>query len=320
MNILRQPPFPLTVEYSGLEASTAYIVQIYNDHASLIFSNDVESDQYGVVTQELPNNFSKFDETYALYIYSVDESEEADEVVVMDNLYIYRPYINPETLAETPGEIEEYTTLERTARQIIDTIVGGFYYSDSQVETTGLGADYLPIPKRINKINHLYENNVLVYNRFDTSASANPSVYFVTADHSAITIAVSGTYNRSQYKDVTLPIAASDSFQLYGDDYDAVQALTKIKGASMFPQGYDYVLYGEFGWPVVPQDIKDATRMLIEDLKCNKLSYINRYITEYQTDQFKVKYGDLASRGTGNLLVDKILESYSIPLYNFGVI
>ena len=117
-----------------------------------------------------------------------------------------------------------------------------------------------------------------------------------------------------------MPIAASDSFMLYGDDYDAVQALTEVKGAAMFPRDWDYTVYGEWGWPVVPQDIRDATKMLMDDMKCGKLTHIQKYVTEYQTDQFKIKYSDLSLRGTGNLLVDKILENYSIPIYRLGVL
>ena len=176
----------------------------------------------------------------------------------------------------------------------------------------------MPLPQRSNKINQVYENNVKIYDRIDPIDGQY--TYFITPDKSAMTISASGEYNRLQSKQVHLPIAASDSFMLYGDDYDAVQALTEIKGAGVFPKDWDYVVYGEWGWPVVPQDIKNATKLLIDDLKCNNLSYVNKYITEYQTDQFRVKYGDLATRGTGNLIVDKILESYSVPLYKLGVI
>lgn len=318
MDILRQPPFPIEVSYSDLDPDTEYLLEIYDDHTNVVISSSVTSDGSGVVTYQLDSDFEKFDETYSLYIYSLNELLEQDQTIVIDNLYIYRPYINPLSLAETPGEEEEYIVLERTARQIIDTLVGGFYYTRSEVETTGLGADFLPLPQRSNKINQVYENNVKIYDRIDPIDGQY--TYFITPDKSAMTINASGEYNRLQSKQVHLPIAASDSFMLYGDDYDAVQALTEIKGAGVFPKDWDYVVYGEWGWPVVPQDIKNATKLLIDDLKCNNLSYVNKYITEYQTDQFRVKYGDLATRGTGNLIVDKILESYSVPLYKLGVI
>ena len=107
---------------------------------------------------------------------------------------------------------------------------------------------------------------------------------------------------------------------LYGDNYDQEASLTQTRGASIFPKDWDYTVYGEFGWPVVPQDIKDATKMLIQDIECGNLSYVKKYITEYETDQFRVKYSDLSLKGSGNLLVDRILQSYSIPFYRIGVL
>lgn len=320
MDILRQPPFPLQVQYDGLDSDTEYLLEIYDDHSNLVLSEVVESDGSGTILYELTGDFEKYDESYALYIYSLDLNSDPDVTMVIDNLYIMRPYINPLSLAETPGEEEEYILLERTARQIIDTLVGGFYYQKGELETVGIGADYLPLPRRANKIDVVYENNVKVYDRLDPINGQH--TYIITPDKTAMTIQVSAstTYNRMQSKSVHLPIAASDSFMFYDDNYDAIVALTEIKGASMFPKDWDYTVYGQWGWPVVPQDIRDATKMLINDLKCNALTYVNKYITEYETDQFRVKYGDLSTKGTGNLLVDKILEAYSIPLYKLGVL
>ena len=317
MNILRQTPFPLQVSYSELESSTDYILEIYDDHTNLIISEVVSSSSLGEINYQLPQEFEKFDETYSLYVYTITD-DLPDQTVVIDTLYIYRPYVNPLTLTEDTCSQEEYINLERTARQIIDTLVGGFYYYSSEVEASGLGADFLPLPKRSNRINQVYENNVKVYDRLNPISGQY--TYVITPDKTALTIEVSETYNRLQSKSVHLPVAASDSLMLYGDDYDQIMALTQIAGPSMFPKDWDYVVYGEFGWPVVPQDIKDATKMLMEDLRCGKLTYINKYITEYQTDQFKVKYSDMSLKGSGNLLVDKILQNYSVPIYRLGVL
>lgn len=318
MNILRQTPFPLEVSYSGLTPDTEYSLEIYNDHTGLEVSVTVTSDGTGVVSYELPTIFEKYDETYSLYIYALDIDSEPTDTVVIDNLYIYRPYVDPLSLVDIDCDEEEYTNLERTARQIIDTMVGGFYYTKGEIETTGLGSDYLPLYKRANKINAVYQNNVKIYDRI--SPIDGQYTYVLTPDKTAMTIYVDGEYNRLQSKQVRLPVAVSDSFMLYGDDYDAIQSLTEVKGAATFPKDWDYTVYGEWGWPVVPQDIKDATKMLINDMKCGKLSYVQKYVTEYQTDQFKVKYSDLSLKGTGNLLVDKILENYSIPIYRIGVL
>jgi hypothetical protein len=60
----------------------------------------------------------------------------------------------------------------------------------------------------------------------------------------------------------------------------------------------------------VPSDIKEATLMLIDDLKCGKLDYYKRYITSYSTDQFRIQMDKSVIDGTGNILVDKILNKY----------
>lgn len=320
MIVLRQPSsFPITLTYEGLSASTDYSMRIYDDTAVLLYSYDVTSDGDGTVSQEIDQSFEKYDSEYVVYVYSLDSEDEPEDTVVIDNLAIKRPYTNPLLLGDTAGEDEEAIYNERIARAIIDSMTGGFYYTYDTVETVGLGGDYLPMPNRINRINHVYKNNMLVYNRF-ASASVVQDEYIVAPDNAAITIKQEGLYNRSQSKPVDLPLAASDSFNLYNDSDDPIAALTKVKEFDLFPKDYDYTVVGEFGYPVVPVDIQEATKMLINDLECGKLSYIDKYITEYKTDQFTIKYSDMAWKGTGNRIVDEILQSYTNNFYKLGVL
>lgn len=319
MIILRQTPFPLSVSYSGLSASTDYSLRFYDTKTNLLYSYDVTSDGDGVITQELDKYFEKFDEEYSVYVYTVDDAGDPVDTVVMDNLSVKRPYVNPLLLGDTVEEDVDAEYYERLARSIIDSITGGFYYTYDTVETVGLGGDFLAMPNRINRINYVYKNNVQVYDRF-ASASVTQDEFVVTSDHTAITIRQDGLYNRSQSKPVGLPLAASDSFNLYNDSDDPIAALTKVREFDLFPQDYDYTIVGEFGYPVVPLDIQEATKLLIDDIQCGKLSYIEKYISEYQTDQFKIKYNDLAWQGTGNKIVDEILKNYSTHFYKIGVL
>lgn len=320
MIILRQPSeFPITLQYGGLSASTDYSLRIYSTNAVLLYEYDVTSDGDGNISQQLDTYFEKFDDEYAVNVFSLDGDGEPEDTVVIDNLSVKRPYVNPYTLGDTADEDEQAVYNERIARAIIDAVTGGFYYSYDTIDITGLGGDYLPVPNRINRINYVYRNNVKVYDRF-ASASVVQDTYFVTADHAAITIKQEGLYNRSESKPVDLPLAASDSFNLYNDSDDPIAALTKVREFDLFPSGYDFVITGEFGYPVVPVDIQEATKLLINDIECGKLDYINKYITEYKTDQFTIKYGDLAWTGTGNRIVDQILQGYATNFYKLGVL
>jgi hypothetical protein len=87
-----------------------------------------------------------------------------------------------------------------------------------------------------------------------------------------------------------------------------------------FSEGADYILLLETGYKVVPYDIQDATLMLIDDIKCGKLDYYKRYIKNYSTDQFKIEYDKRLIDGTGNILVDKILDKYKETIIRPGVL
>ncbi len=319
MIILRQPPFPITLEYGGLSASTDYALHIYDDKSVLMYEFPVTSNGSGEISQELGKYFEKFDAEYVVYVYSLNEDDEPEDTVLIDSLTIKRPYVNPYIFGDTTEEDNEAVYNERIARAIIDNITGGFYYKDSTIELVGMGGDYLAMPERINRINYIYKNNMKVYDRF-VSASVVQDEYIITPDHTAITIRQEGLYNRSQSKPVDLPLAASDSFNLYNDSDDPIAALTKVREFDLFPQDYDYVVTGEFGYPVVPLDIQEATKMLMNDLECNRISYVNKYISDYRTDQFSIKYNELAWRGTGNRIVDQILQGYTTNFYKIGVL
>jgi len=318
MYLLRQPPFPLAVEYSGLYPEQSHLLQIYTDKSRLLYSQNIVANEDGTASLYLPDYFNKFDAKYSLYIYYV-ENGEPEDLLVVDTLSIYRPYLNVVEIIDEEDNLQEALYKERIARSIIDVITGGFYYTDDTLETVGMGADYLSVPNRINKINQVYRNNVKVYDRH-APEGVKQDIYIITPDNAAITIKKNGVYNRHQSAPQTLPLGASDSFNLYSDSNDPIAALTQIREFALFPKDYDYVVFGEFGWPVVPQDVQDAAKMLFDDLSCNKLQYVSQYIKEYRTDQFTIKYDDLAVKGTGNVIVDQILSQYHNNFYKIGVL
>jgi hypothetical protein len=87
-----------------------------------------------------------------------------------------------------------------------------------------------------------------------------------------------------------------------------------------FPRGYDYIFIVDAGFKAVPPDVEIAIKMLIEDIKCGKNDYYNRFITEYSTDQFDIKFAPQFLEGTGNMIVDKILSNYKGTLIKPGLL
>lgn len=320
MEVLRIPPYPIFATYDVPSSDTLHIVEIKDkDRNDTLGEYEIESNASSKVIIELSGEFSQYDDSYSLVIY--EEVKDQDRVVVEDNLEIKRPYVNPNKLGTTASEIAEYAQYERIARAIIDSITGGFYYQVNWFDQSGQGTDYLPIWEKVYKILKAYENSSLVYDSSADPAYIGEWSYALTKDKTAIvkTSSTEGLINnRSEQKGLNLPIAPSDSFNVYDTDYSE-NAYTFSTGAA-FPEGWDYLFLLETGYKVVPHDIYEAAFMLIEDVKCGKIDYYKRYVTAYNTEQFKIQFDKTVLDGTGNMLVDKILDKYKRSITRIGIL
>ena len=323
MIVLRQPPYDDFVSYT-LEPSTQYQITIKDGDFDIVYQETVNSSVSGVVSINwvgtygedlISYDFRKYDESYELEIVS------EDEIVAQDNITVERPYVNPNTLATTASDIVAATYNERLARAIIDSVVGGFYFKTKWLETTGQGTDYLPLWDRTYKILKVYENSELVYDSSLEVPVIGEWNYVITKDKTAITKDPNYAildFNRAESAPVGVNMAASDSISMF-DTSDSGNTLA-LKSGVLFNSGTDYVVHLEVGYNVVPYDIQDATNMLINDIACGKLEYFKRYITDYSTDQFKIKIDSAALSGTGNILVDKILDKYITDVKKPGIL
>jgi len=315
MQILRRPPYPLSVSYTVPEPSTEYILVIEDLLEQVESEVILQSNQNSVVTYELTEEYTKYDKSYPVTIYeSITVSGVQDvrgDIVVEDNLDITRPYVDPAKLGRTPTEIAEYTEHENLARAIIDSVTGGFYYTRSYLEVVGQGTDYIPLWDKTHKILTVHENAELVYDSSENPKAFGDFNYLITKDKTAITkdpVELTDALNRAERKPARIPLAYSDSISMF-DTEDSGNTQTVTSGVA-FSEGNDYIFLLETGYKVVPYDIQDASMMLINDIKCGKLDYYKRYVKDYSTEQFKISYDKRLFEGTGNILVDKILDKY----------
>jgi hypothetical protein len=339
MEITRLQPFPLAFSQGGFDPDTDYVLTILDDHATDLLEIALTSDGDGVISTNLPNYFSRYDDEYRGEVYikqgtNEDGSSIFGDLVWIDTITIMRPYVDPTLIAETADDIADAKMYEAIARAIINSITGGFMYKRETVETVGLGNDYLAAPFRLNKIVRVYENDVLVYDSepLDPATWTNTYNYYITPDKGAISVAIPGStgYNRLQSRAPYRIKGASDSFTLYNTNdspnyseatsYDTKMFTDGAGGSPMFPSNWDYTVIVEAGWPVIPQDIKQAAQLIINDLKCNNIPYINSYIKDYKSDQFDLTFDDRVFKDTGNRIADKILSAYVRPIYRLGVI
>jgi hypothetical protein len=302
MEILRVPPYPIVTTWNLPDANYDYIVYVEDlvDHS--IEETTIASDSNGVLTYTLPLTKVQFDRQFLIRFYD----EDHEHIIYESNLDIIRPYANPNELGTTASEIAEYKKWELIARSIIDTYTGiGFYNHKSIFQTKGSNADYLPVWRDANRVLKVYENNVLIYDIDDPTAYAEE--FRVTLDNSAIYRVETGEANRITSPTIKLPASRGD-------------IATGIFNYGTFPERYDYMFVLDEGYRAIPPDIQMATEMLIDDLKCGKLDYYQKYVTGYNTDQFRIQFDKKMLDGTGNLIVDKVLDKYMKSITKVGVL
>jgi hypothetical protein len=298
MEILRVSPYAEVSANFVIPAGivNADITVTITDMADLSISTSTFTESSSGETLEisLPG---KYDSSYRVEI--VKDLGTSDEQILQDETYeIVRPYVDPSTKATTASDIAAYAINEEIARAVIDSVVpDGFYYKKKVLKFEGSGSDYLPIWDDVKKVLAVYENNMLVEDR----------QYEVSPDKTAIIEKSTDNINRAESAPLVLPAAASDSL-----DPQFI-----YRG---FGKTWDYRIVVEHGYTAVPSDIVRAAEMLIHDIECGKLDYYKRFISSYNTDQYRIQFDKGLFEGTGNIIVDKILSKYTKSITKIGVL
>jgi hypothetical protein len=304
MEILRVPPYPITATWDVPEANADYTIYLEDlvDHS---YENiEIVSDDDSQINYVMPQSKVQFDREFLFRVYDAD-----DEIVIDSNLTVYRPYVDPNLLGTTEEEIAEYKELEIVARGIIDSYLGssgGFYNHKLVIQQVGQGTDYFPIWHDTNRVLKVYENNTLVFDYEDTEAEWD-FTYIMTLDNSAVMRVETGVYNRIESRG-SITMRATGDLGFYGGQGVA------------FPRGVDYTFVLDAGFKAIPPEIELAAKYLIEDIKCGNNDYYKRFVTQYTTDQFSVKFAPQFLEGTGNIIVDKILSNYKGMNFKPGVL
>jgi hypothetical protein len=315
MELLRQPPFPLTLTIPDGLADHEYDVVIANEQTD--FAVTLTSDPSGALTIELPNYpFSFYDEDYSISISSTTTgfTWNSTQTQYVEDLYVRRP------LWQVDPNDEDEVMLEQMIRYLIDAITGGFYYRREWIEGQGLGSDFYPTPDGTREVMEGFENNVHVFSKYNTSDAGtslnttNPYPYEMTRDMTAITIETNFQRKSVASKQVKIKHGMSDSY-----------ATNQHWKRPYFPNGFYYHFLLGIGYQTLPSDIILAAQRLKDLLggapdsgggggSLPGIGMLPAGLEEYSTDQFKLVFnseiaGD-ATESTGDRYVDAILDKY----------
>lgn len=257
--------------------SNGELVNIYDTKLARYVATDVAVTS-GMV--QIPTSYDSYDAWLTL-----ECSEGIEDVAIV------RPYFDISTVV-TKYEVstDDAQELERKARYLIDGETGGFKFWLGIEEYIGQGGDVLPLTTRIVKPIRLWENSQLVYDLDNPSINETylrPTLgyYGLLADEEGDPPWQDTT--REPYNNTRYPIE-SGYFAYY----------------------YDYLVEASWGFPVIPQAVKDAAGLIIADLECGNINLIGNYITRHRNDLGYTSIAELAFKGTGNFYADKLIAPY----------
>ena len=178
---------------------------------------------------------------------------------------------------------------EKVARTIIEGYTGiKFYTYYGGQELYGIGSDTIQLTERMLRLDQIYENEILVYDN-----TQNP------------------VYNTFGYQTVISPTGYQLRIWYPGwpDGWNNQMDPT-ILYAGRFRDGYLYRFVGQVGYKYVPEDIKLASMLLIQDILSNDYNWRNKYLSKVNLSEISFEMAKGAFNGTGNLVVDNILDQY----------
>lgn len=267
------------------------VIGPFTDYAPIGFDVDWDSSYIDLAP------FSNQDRTVTISAYNA-----VGDLLFEQAVEIVRPYATP-PIGATEAEVTDFYAKESIARTVIDSLTGGFYLRRKMIGYESMGGDIIPLKDDVIKIFRVWENGRLAFDV--TSASfEHTKLFFISSDRSSI-IAHTGQVNRIAGNSSRAGWAPSDYTR---ETYDSID-MSRPYTSGSFPKGFDYVLDVLQGYAYVPSEITTATNLLINSGQCTD-QYLNRYITEYDTDQYRIKYSKEALDGTGNRQVDMILAPF----------
>lgn len=191
---------------------------------------------------------------------------------------------------------EQVTYAEQIARMQINNYTSqNFGKRYGSQEMFAVGSDALELTEKMTSLYKIYGNGVLIIDN-----SATPGTSTSSAGYNIANWNVELTPTGKAIRIIT------NSWDVRYDN----QVDPTILYYGQFRKNERYAVEGYIGYEYVPQDIKLSTMMLAGDLLSQDAAWRNKYLTQVKISETQFTIGKGAFNGTGNVIVDSILDSY----------
>ena len=295
----------LEIYYSGesVNADGDVLVTIVDaDYPTTVLLSDAvayDDPQIGKYTLGLGGSVTALNRvlqvTWSYTLHGIETSQE-------DFYQIYSPYATISDIVDYYGfgtresdvnyrSPQDIMAAEFIARMNIENYTGqsfGRYWGDQEI--FGNGSDALELTERMLSISQLYENGLLAID-YTTDPEYNTYGFEIelTPTYRAIRIV------NKDYQNIITYDSSFDPTVIY---------------SGFFRSGYRYRIYGEKGWSYVPQDVRRCAVLLAGDYLSQDSEWRQKYLTKVQIGSINFQLDTGAFTGTGNVIVDQILDQY----------
>ena len=294
---LADPDGPIAVsvfDYDRFDEDTGDLgVLIQEDFASQIeYNSDFQTGRfYYILTPSLTANPRRL---MLRWEYEIDGVERKGSQIVFINV----PYARLDEL-RTIKELNDYSdeeliVMERMVAKIIDVYCGqsfGFEYNATKTAMGG-NSDYLWLPERLWRL-----EDVTILDDY-VSVLRNPEGDIIGKDTSSRSI---GEY---VVLDPDNPWRIRNRRNI---DYVTISVTSNNK---IFKSGNIYAVTGNWGYPYVPIEVSEATKILVKTYVYDAATYRERYITSLRAGNWRMEFAATGDQTTGNANADILLSAY----------
>ena len=274
--------------------------------AQLVHTATSEKDEtnIGLYAVYLPLQLTNSSATYRLlWEYTVDTSA----VSYRHDLFIVTPYADLYQASGSLGcssdpsdtnykSFKELKAAERYARKRIEEYTGQvFYLYNDVLRVMGSDSDTLTLPDRIDTLDRLYMNDIVLIDNLVTPTVDNWN-YDVQISETGFGIRV----NRANMLDNTVYTA------------NGMVPPTIHDGNGIFRSHVMYEVHGKFGWKKIPDEVELACIELMKDFFAKDTIWKNQYVKNIQTFDWQFEYNSEAFLGTGNAYADRLLSDFVV--------
>ena len=190
----------------------------------------------------------------------------------------------------------EVTRIEKAVRHIIQAFTGqefGHFHGTHNAKS--IGGSSLRLPRRL-----------IAISSFDGGV-ANPAQFLITDEGYTL-----------RYYPWGVPPVKADYYGLHYHTGGVIHNPNNVRWQN-FDEGRTFAITGEWGWHAVPEAVKEAAKLLVNDYACADSQYRDRYLTSMTAADWRIQFNSGAFLRTGNVRADQLLSEY-VTTRGWGVV